>query len=218
MRIALLPLALALAVAACAPLTATPIVFDDSPNGGGTTSNQLPLPTDDFAPVRRGPPCPVERPLDNTFCSAATTVCEYPSGVFGTTESIDSRCNTIVKCIDNAWTTQREGQCPLDACPKTRADLVEGGPCTLPAGINVELLCDYPEGACGCTEGTGTGVKHALTWVCIPPQTACGDHRPRVGQSCVDASPCEYGACVFANGVRMFCESSVWTVGESTCN
>ena len=209
-------LVMASLVCACTEIPAQPFVADNSANVNGNT-----LVSDPTVGVAHQP-CPTQRPLENSLCGFSGPdkfgLCEYPV-TDGSAPSVDPRCNARMRCNESVWTTVIEPGCnALSACPATRAAVPEGAPCELPAGASVELLCGYPEGACGCTTGPGAGNTHARKWVCVlPPAVECGRARPLIGQRCVQASPCEYGTCEFANGMRMICDHDVWAVGESQC-
>ncbi len=106
------------------------------------------------------------------------------------------------------------------------------------AGPNAgSLICEYPEGTCGCapirpvSEDSDAGDAGepaddagdidagptAYEWRCVTPEAGCPRKRPAIGAGCVRPMDCDYGDCLFEDGVTMHCYSSTW-VSEKRCD
>ncbi len=147
-------------------------------------------------------------------------------------------CNARLRCDDYAWSAEPavKRDCPTD-CPSTYVtDLPDG--CSAPnAGA---LLCEYPEGTCGCApvrpghadggadggedvedagglDGGGDGGPTVYEWKCVTAEPGCPKTRPRAGAPCARRIECDYGSCVFEDGVAMAC-TGVWSVESRWCD
>lgn len=181
-------------------------------------------------------PCPANAVEEGAACKDPGLTCEYGS-------SPDMRCNTTLACAPNdafgpTWTARPSVLCPTYACP-AKADKVaqiDGTVCEIPvpdasAGVADasapksppptdadELVCPLSDGVCACTTGPDAAHAHNRRWVCTTPISACPAQRPLSGSECFSPRSCDYGSCAFKRGIRMSCDGSVWTTGESTCN
>ena len=82
-----------------------------------------------------------------------------------------------------------------------------------------------------CAEAVGVDYVRPLArddagklyeWRCIhaDQDAGCPRKRPRIGAECVRPLSCDYGTCVFEDGVVMDCYSGYWakaTTGSSGC-
>lgn len=156
-------------------------------------------------------------------------------------EHANLACNSVMRCSASAWrrTPPERDECAAE-CPSAyvaeRPDA-----CAFPnAGT---LVCEYPEGTCGCApvrpvkpdagdgadggdDSTDAGETDAgeadagpvvYEWRCVTPEAGCPRTRPAVGTECVRPMSCDYGDCVFEDGVRMRCYSGDWAT-EKRCD
>ena len=137
-------------------------------------------------------------------------------------------CNGLLRCSTYNWESQDRDPppgCSL-TCPKAFVTELPNG-CVAPnAGA---LLCDYPEGTCGCApvrpstldggatadaepEDAGDAGDAAATyvWTCVQPEAGCPKSRPRIGSECVRPMSCDYGHCAFENGAYLTCSDGYW--------
>jgi len=181
----------------------------------------------DAGSVREPPdPCDV---AEGERCSfSKTDVCE-------TKEHANPACNESLHCDNDRWRRRpaERSTCAID-CPSQYVDDLPDA-CAAPnAGT---LMCEYPEGTCGCApihpldadagdggdesdagehgEGTPDGgdVDAGPTlyeWTCVPAARGCPRTRPRAGSACVRPMTCDYGACLFEDGVAMDCDGGTW--------
>lgn len=175
-------------------------------------------------------------PQEGTSCSAIGSryaTCE-------TKLHANQACNARLHC-DHAWSAEpaRKQDCPTD-CPSTYvADLPDG--CSAP---NADaLICEYPEGTCGCApvrpdrpsspdggadggedvedagevDGGGDAGSTVYEWKCVTAEPGCPRTRPRAGAPCTRRIDCDYGSCVFEDGVVMTCTGE-WSIRTPACN
>jgi len=189
---------------------------------------------------------------------ARSTCDEITEGVACATSEIDTcetkvhanlACNRALRCTSSRrWssTAPERDACASDCPSAFVADPPDA--CAIPnAGT---LICEYPEGTCGCAPvrpvehdagdagdagaGTGTGGPGAedagefdggdvdagpttYEWRCVTPEAGCPRTRPPVGTACVRPMACDYGDCLFDDGVTMHCYSRHW-VSEKRCS
>ena len=176
-------------------------------------------------------------PQEGASCYAAKS----PYAVCETKLHANQACNVWLRCDDDTWSADPalKQDCPTD-CPSTYvADLPDG--CSAPnAGA---LICEYPEGTCGCApvrpdrpsspdggadggedvedagvvDGGGDAGPTVYEWKCVTAEPGCPRTRPRVGAPCTRPINCDYGNCVFEDGVVMTC-TGVWHVRTPSCN
>ncbi len=167
------------------------------------------------------------------------------------------KCNSLLRCDSTGYWAEDESALPCAVdCPSAYVESVDSSRCGPPGDNVVSLLCEYPEGTCGCApvyadgddagaeagakdagdaaakdSGSEAGAKDggadggdepgpepiAYTWRCVKPEAGCPRTRPRIGDSCVVPMACDYGSCVFPEGVTMRCSGKEWTVEEVEC-
>ncbi len=168
---------------------------------------------------RRNPPvaCSTSPRGENSPCSQPGSICEYGA-------SPDQKCNTLYVCAADTyygsyWTEQAPPSCVL-SCPDDPSQIVDGAPCDVAdaGGDEAELHCTTPVGTCICTTGRDGAHAHARQWVCTKPAEDCPAKRPLLGQPCVGAHSCDYGACESKRGMRMICEDDVWQTEIAQCD
>jgi hypothetical protein len=122
-------------------------------------------------------------------------------------------------------------------CPATYTASAPDDLCKRPDAIG--LLCEYDEGTCGCAPvggidrsrpgfpkkdagendasaadaGTASDAgPRTYEWKCIQADrdAGCPRRRPREGIDCVRPLNCDYGYCVFEDGLRMDCYQGSW--------
>jgi hypothetical protein len=159
----------------------------------------------------------VQRPAENSPCTRLGAICELGS-------SPDPECNRRYVCegdptYGSYWTEQRPPRC-IAACPESAA-IVDGAPCALDVdggdAAEAELQCTIPLGTCACTTGPDGQHAHPRRWVCRQAGPDCPDKRPNLGQPCLGAHSCDYGACDFKRGARMVCAGDVWQIDAVVC-
>jgi len=134
-------------------------------------------------------------------------------------------CSTIWQAVP------AERDACADTCPSAYVTELPDG-CAIPnAGT---LLCEYPEGTCGCAPirpiepdmdggdggqdldagdvdaGDVDAGPTVYEWRCITPEAGCPRTRPAIGTECVRPMRCDYGDCLFEDGVTMRCYSGHW--------
>jgi hypothetical protein len=142
-------------------------------------------------------------------------------------------CNATLRCLGNEWTraAPERSLCATECPTAYVAEMPDGG-CAIPnAGT---LICEYPEGTCGCAPiravdpdagegGAGEPDEDAgesdadagptvYEWRCVTPAAGCPRTRPRIGDDCVLPMSCDYGDCLFDDGVTLGCYDHHWQV------
>jgi hypothetical protein len=170
----------------------------------------------------RDPRCPASAAAAGEPCNPvpAPLWCEYGGDQYG-------RCTMLLVCA-----LQRDGTFQFTSpfgssggstlpcgtnppgCPDTYASAMadEAGADAGLCAASRTLLCDYPEGVCGC--GTGSSESG---WTCAPRASVdadcpakrpyAGDRCPTEGQQCWYGSPCVGGTWV---GPPVFCANAYW--------
>ena len=150
-----------------------------------------------------GPSCPVSQPPPGGACPAIGLECEY-----GTDPN--PACDPIVQCTASGWQSLGPSACPGGTCPATYGQVPVSQGC-----MPTNLTCDYPEGTCICSLGTGP-VGLSPHWMCWPAMPGCPSPRPRMGTPCGQPGlSCDYGAC--AGGVQLECKDGVWQQALTPC-
>jgi hypothetical protein len=149
-------------------------------------------------------------------------------------------CNAELTCEPYQWTraaSPRRADCATECPSAFTKDLPNG--CSIPNANT--LICEYPEGTCGCApltppvcppdegdpdpEDAGdagdAGIPRDLdggatdagpwVWRCLEPEAGCPRTRPKGGTNCVRPITCDYGEGIFEDGVRMRCTDHRWT-------
>jgi hypothetical protein len=144
-------------------------------------------------------------------------------------------CNAVLRCNGGyEWAseipekTDCATKCP-EAYVADRADA-----CAFPGAGS--LICEYPEGTCGCapvrpvgdggdggdgdaSEGSeDAGESDAGTlyeWRCVKPAVGCPRTRPSIGSDCVVPMRCDYGDCLFEDGLKVYCSDGQWAPASS---
>lgn len=161
------------------------------------------------------PRCPSVPPTAGQLCDPhpAPLECEYGGNAYG-------RCTTLAACVLQGDGTFRfwippPSDCETDAaaCPASFSTTVAadagfcgGGP----------LICDYPEGACGCGYAGAWCVERPDGGGPCPPQRPlAGDPCPTDGAACGYSRPCS----AVDLGPAMICENGHWERldGQSGC-
>ncbi|MBX3207692.1 MAG: hypothetical protein KF764_21765 [Labilithrix sp.] len=192
------------------------------------------------APVRRdrGGAAPL---VPDAAAEPSPFACEVEAGssCLTATERVCERgahaapfCNEVLRCVGTSWERTSGGAC-ASACP---AAYSERAPGACDAARAETLLCEYPEGTCGCApvdahdehgpddeEDAGdeldAGARDAgaeepgparYEWRCVRPAAGCPRTRPRLGDRCVTPMTCDYGVCVFEHGALVRCASGRW--------
>jgi hypothetical protein len=163
----------------------------------------------------------VSPPTSGASCPNTAVECEY-----GT--NFDLQCDVLAQCYGNVnstgtWmlTEPTPSSCSNPdpgvgpGCPANFAAAKMGGVCT-----SVGLVCDFPEGRCGCAapqngDPLPPGFDAApppATWACAgPPGNGCPTERPRVGALCSDPNAtCFYGACGVPGSSLISCVFGTW--------
>jgi hypothetical protein len=217
--VALVALAGALG-AACGDLYADPIVSSPQASQDALPPVLRPPPTLPPDPV---PSCPGGNIVEGNPCSSVGATCEQGS-------SPDARCNITLECVPDrsfgqTWTARPSTLCPSYECPRGQSAPIDGTPCAVPtsdAGVPAdsdELVCQMSDAICACTTGIDATHAHSRKWVCVKPAGYCPATRPLIGATCSQSgSLCDYGGCNFKRGMRMECNSNVWSSGSVTCN
>lgn len=196
---------------------------------GGFAPTSIPTPT--YVPPPQPGPC--EGATENQSCTLNVT-CEDK-------KLANPACNGQLRC-DNLYTWSRTEADTLECATECPAAYVEQLPdgCTIPlAGT---LICEYPEGTCGCapvrpdggaedagdagksdagkSDGGDAGEEDTTVyeWRCVKPEAGCPRIRPREGDECVKPMTCDYGDCVFNDGVSMHCYSRRWVTQRTSCH
>ncbi len=151
-----------------------------------------------------GPACPVSPPPLGGACLTLGLECEYGSDP-------NPACDQLVQCTSSGW--QSAGgptTCTGGTCPATYAQVPVGQSC-----VPTNLTCDYPEGTCICSLGTGP-IGTSPHWICWPATSGCPSPRPRIGSPCGQPGlSCDYGAC--AGGVELECKDGTWQQALTPC-
>ncbi len=158
-------------------------------------------------------------------------------------EHANPACNPTLHCERSTWQRKppTKSSC-ASACPESYVvdPDTSSSRCALPNAQT--LICEYPEGTCGCApvrpvehdagdagdageEPADAGESDAgdvdagstvYAWRCVRPEAGCPRMRPRIGTECVRPMTCDYGDCLFEDGVTMRCYSGSW-VSETRC-
>lgn len=225
------------AVAACALLAACNFGSDISFGSGGGFSGGSSSGT---VPGEPTPPGPCESAQVGSGCGRSSLVCEQPG-------SANAACNAHVSCDGEVWQVEPpvEPACATE-CPKAYVDELPDGCavenadtllCAYPEGTCgcVPVFADAPDAGpadAGDADDAGEGYEdaghsdagdsgpapRAYTWKCVTPEAGCPRTRPLTGAQCVRPLSCDYGACLFEDGVRMRCYSGRWSVEERACD
>ncbi|MBX3207476.1 MAG: hypothetical protein KF764_20680 [Labilithrix sp.] len=179
------------------------------------------------------PPGPCDNARTGASCSDSQLVCEQQDGP-------NPACNPHVRCNVYAWQLEPPEKllCASD-CPSAYVEDLPDGCAAANAGT---LMCAYPEGTCGCApvlpdalDGGADGgqdgddadesdagdvdaAPRVYTWKCVTPEVGCPRTRPSAGAPCVRPLVCDYGDCLFEDGVTMHCYSGRWTVQRQACD
>ncbi|MDF2691952.1 MAG: hypothetical protein K0S65_335 [Labilithrix sp.] len=141
-------------------------------------------------------------------------------------------CNATLRCLGNEWTrgVPQRSACAT-GCPAAYVAEMPDGSCAIPRANT--LICEYPEGTCGCApvravdwdagdggsgepdedageSDAGDAGPTAYEWRCVTPAAGCPRKRPRIGDDCVLPMSCDYGDCLFDDGVTMHCYDQHW--------
>ncbi len=223
-------------VAACDSSSYSDEVYPDGSSSGspfvpGSTTSAPP-----DAARATSEPCAASK--EGTSCAAGPAEgCEQKT-------LANPRCNVVLTCdYDFSWRTSRElTDCATD-CP---AAFATEAPSACAGPHSDSRICEYQEGTCGCAplfaspssdggdagspvdaaagdagdadaDGDTGNTPIGYEWRCVTPAAGCPRTRPANGASCVRPMSCDYGECVFRDGVRMDCEEGFWrshTCGE----
>jgi hypothetical protein len=185
--------------------------------------------------VTQLPPPPCDRASEGNSCGAtALSVCE--KGTNG-----NAKCNTVLRCESGSrWDPDPKETCS-DDCPPQYAKERPDGACEAPLAHNLiceypDGTCGCapasavkdggPDGDAGDGEadaeapdadvpdaGKSDGGKDAgpYVWTCVAPAAGCPRTRPRLGSRCVKPMTCDYGRCVFDDGLSVRCSSGFWS-------
>lgn len=183
------------------------------PSTGSRGFPPTPLPVD--AGTRRPaevPPSPCEEAEPTHACVYGNpAACELG-------DAANVRCNEVLTCTGSQWRRADAGTPCVSACPSTFTLGEPDAACGLEHASTV--LCEYPEGLCGCMHSASTGDAGdagdpdaasvdggTYVWTCIEPkrQEGCPRTRPRLGDRCVRKVTCDYGSCVFDDGILVEC-------------
>ncbi len=151
-------------------------------------------------------------------------------------DAANVRCNDVLSCVGYRWRPADAGPPCTTACPAAFTFDEPDGACS--AETASTLLCEYPEGMCGCARASrlvdastdadaagddpdagDAGDAGPYVWTCIQAkeQEGCPRTRPRLGARCVRRVTCDYGSCVFDDGIVVECRGSTsesfWSQG-----
>ena len=153
--------------------------------------------------------CPTTPPASGSACNDPQLYCEWGSDP-------NLSCNTIGQCTGGQWNIQQPyGVCPTPPngsdCPSSFASVPVGDHC----GALVGLSCEYPQGFCGCSIGSGgpypEDAAAVATWVCDSPEPGCPMPRPKLGTPCSqDGLACDYSSCSLPSGASLVCQGGAW--------
>ncbi len=150
-------------------------------------------------------------------------------------------CNGSLDCTGSVWKRRPAARSTCASeCPAAYGE-DQPEACAIPnAGT---LICEYFEGTCGCapvlpvdadagdagdagedaedageSDGgeTDAGSLRRYEWRCIKAEAGCPRMRPVIGSDCVRPMTCDYGDCLFEDGIRMRCYSGTWS-SEKRC-
>ncbi|MBX3262584.1 MAG: hypothetical protein KF782_23085 [Labilithrix sp.] len=223
------------AATACTLLAACNLGSDGTfVSGGGFGGGSRPFTDGGTTSAPRGP-CDTAEPGASCY-ESQQLACEQG-------DSANMACNAHVRCDSYLWELEppEKARCATE-CPPAYVEELPDGCAVENAGT---LLCAYPEGTCGCApvfsdaadagadggedgqgdedagESDAGGVDAgpvAYTWKCVTPEAGCPRTRPLAGAACVRPLSCDYGDCLFEDGVRMRCYSGHWTVERGACD
>lgn len=172
-------------------------------------------------PFDAGSSRPVEVEPSPCEEAQATYACDYggpPACELG--DAANVRCNAVLTCVGTNWRLDDAGPPCATACPAAFALDAADGACS---GDDAPTrLCEYPEGLCGCVhpsrigdasidgdagDESDAGDAGPYVWTCVPSkhQDGCPRTRPRLGDRCVRKVTCDYGSCVFDDGILVEC-------------
>ena len=162
-----------------------------------------------------GSRCPAAVPADGEPCMGppgTTLACEYGGNTY-------TRCTTFAICAaDEAnpafrWIVGRpDPGCGIQPqrCAATFDAVKVDSPCT-----QLDITCDYPEGACGCvscaSDGGSPGAWQCRRW--SEAGAGCPARRPRAGTPCpVDDVICSWNQCCsgLSLGEDQQCQLGSW--------
>ncbi len=173
-------------------------------------------------PFDAGNSKPAEVPPSPCEAAQAGSVCTY-SGPQSCErgDAANVGCNEVLTCTSAEW-RRGVGRTCATTCPSTFGDAPDGAceePATAPS-----VLCEYPEGLCGCVHSSRIGDASTdgdagdddggdagpYVWTCVPAkhQDGCPRARPRLGDRCVRKVTCDYGSCVFDDGILVECRGA----------
>jgi hypothetical protein len=162
---------------------------------------------------------PCDHAAEGGTCSIDTT-CEVG-------DAANPACNAQLTCTGlYQWEDpgRQHETCATD-CPGAFSPTAPEATCRQP--LSYTLICEYEEGTCGCApvlpdggladadasdadaEAGGDADFDAASltyaWTCVKPAAGCPHRRPRIGAPCVRPMTCDYGACVFMDGIAVTC-------------
>jgi hypothetical protein len=206
--------------------------FDDSFGSGGFFGGSSGSSFVDASTTVPPSPCTTAVIGASCYTYSGASVCEIG-------DLANRSCNASIKCGNSySWESDSNGtSCDVD-CPAVYTEEVDGGACAAPNAAT--LQCAYIEGTCGCatpanipsdagitgdadaagdagsSDGGDAGPR-ILTWTCVKPAKGCPHVRPRLGSSCVRPIACDYGACVFDDGISVRCSGGFWVDDSRYC-
>lgn len=225
-------------VAACDSSTyVDPYPYGGSPSFGGTTA------TDAGGPIAI-PPSACEFVHEGEYCyeAAEQAGCERRTSANIHCNTVIA-CENYVRVLEVPLNPACATACPSaftevapDACAQAHADTLiceyESGTCgcvpvgsSLDGGVHPDVDADAgttSEADAGADAGDDAGddageAPHVTyEWRCIKPVTGCPRVRPTEGDTCVRPMTCNYGDCLFPDGVQMKCEGGAWAA-YATC-
>lgn len=213
--------ALLVSASAVACLTDPDEGFYGFASGGGSTTYDASVPPFESAcsQIKAGDGC--------GYNDDPSTPCEVSAFA-------NYRCNYELACnTSHVWQQvgAKAGCAPVSACPAAYTETNPDG-CTIAQSSS--LICEYDEGTCGCAlvddvqdadagadaDASMPDASAHYEWRCVQADhdAGCPRKRPRSGTECVRPIMCDYGACVFEDGVEMDCYSGFWAVNATGSN
>ncbi len=147
---------------------------------------------------------------DGGGCGREGIVCEIG-------KSASPECNGRARCVGGVWIDDppAEAACAHSACGLDPEGL-RGSIC--PAGVGI--VCAFARTTCGCARvsDAGSSAPGNGVYQCVTTPAPCPYTRPPLGSACVTDITCDYGACMFEDGLRERCVGGAWQLVPTSCH